>query len=177
MPENDVTGVDLDIEFMYAAGKVYIPDTADDLYKITKRLHAHMTTFNEQSALAGDPAGMVNLLTVVEECYRVLQPAVTTLNNMASAVIKTADDFVRTDDEARTEFNNMNAQVDGTDLGGLPTPRTPETPTVEEGAITDEGTDTTPSTQQPGSLEDDAEQREENEDSSEYEHEREKRRG
>src|SRR5688500_11852338 len=83
MPEHDVTGVDLDIEFMYAAGKVFIPDTADDLYQITKRLHAHMTTFNEQSALAGDPAGMGNLLSVVEDSYRVLQPAVTTLNNMA----------------------------------------------------------------------------------------------
>lgn len=177
MPEHDVTGVDLDIEFMYAAGKVYIPDAADDLYQITKRLQSHMDTFNEQSALAGDPAGLVNLLTVVEECYRVLQPAVTTLNNMASAVIKTADDFVRTDSEARAEYRNMNAQVDGTSLGGLPTPRTPETPTVEDGGITEEGTDTTPSTQEPGSLEDDAKEREENEDSSEYEHEREKRRG
>jgi len=48
---------------------------------------------------------------------------------------------------------------------------------VEEGDITEEGTDNTDSTPDPAPLEDDREQREANETSSEYEHEREKRRG
>jgi len=177
MAEPDVTGVDLNIEFMFAAGKVYIPDTADDLYQITKRLHGYMEMLNQQSALAGDPAGFVNLLTVFESSYLVLQPAVTTLNNMASAVIKTAEDFVATDADARREFNQMDAQVDGVPIKQYSSSRTPDLPTVQEGDITEEGSDNTASTPDPVPLEDDRQQRETNETSSEYEHEREKRRG
>lgn len=120
--------VDLDLEYMYAAGKKHIPDTADRLAAVAAHLHQHLQVFDQQAALAGDPAVMRTMLRVGGEVYDVLRGGVTSLNNCALAVIATAEDFVRTDEDARDDYRRMDATLDGQSLKDLPTPGPAEPP-------------------------------------------------
>lgn len=171
----EVTGVDLDIEFMLAAAKVNIPNTADRLYDLTKTLHGHLTTLNQQSALAGDPAFLRTMLTVGGDVYEVLRPGVTSLNNAAGAVLKTAMDFKNTDEDAARDFERMNAAEGLTNLKDVDRGRTGDAPKMKDPERL--GAGPVPSTPEPESPGDDAEEREENERNSKNDHDREKRRG
>jgi len=183
-------GFETDIERMYRAGKTDIPNAADRLSGISTLLHHHLQTFNAQAALAGDPAIMRSMLEVGGDLYDVLRGGVVSLNNCAGAVIKTADDYVRTDADARADFARMDRDLKGAPLPKDATPppklEDPEAPgaTVPAGrpdGIPDDdqngGTVTIPSTPDPVDPEVDAREREEAEENSEFEHEREKRRG
>ncbi len=172
--------IDTNLERMYHAGKVDVPHAADRLDTIATRLYEHLQTFNQQAALAGDPAIMRSMLQVGGDVYDVLRGGVTSLNNCALALIQTADDFRRTDQDAKDDFQTMDEQLKnmGTPTGETPPPALldPEAPgsTVPND---DGGSTTTPSTPDPIAPSEDAEQRERNEDGSESAHEREKRRG
>lgn len=110
-----------DLEAMYRAGKQDIPEEAAHVSKISGDLYDVIDTFNVQSALAGDPKIMVDMLTVAGDLYDVLRAAVTSLNNCSAAVIATADDFRKTDQNAARDYANM-----GNWLKELtPTPATP----------------------------------------------------
>jgi hypothetical protein len=183
-------GFETDIERMYRAGKTDIPNAADRLSRISTLLFQHLQTLNGQAALAGDPAIMRSMLEVGGDLYDVLRGGVVSLNHCASAVIKTADDYVRTDADARRDFARLDPDLKGAPLphGATPPPelRDPEAPgaTVPAGrpdGIPDDdtngGTVTIPSTPDPVDPDVDAKKRDEAEDRSEYEHEREKRRG
>lgn len=99
--------VSSDLEAMYVAGKQDIPDEAAHIAKITGHLNGVMDTFNTQSANAGDPQIMVDMLTVGGDLYDVLRLAVKSLNNCATAVIATADDFRKTDENAARDYGAM----------------------------------------------------------------------
>jgi hypothetical protein len=183
-------GFETDIERMYRAGKTDIPNAADKLSGISTLLYNHLQTFNGQAALAGDPAIMRSMLQVGGDLYDVLRDGVTSLNNCAGAVIKTADDYVRTDEDARRDFRAMDPDIKGaplpTDAAPPPVLTDPEAPGATVPAGRPDGTPdddrnggdvTIPSTPDPVDPDEDAKQREEAEDNSEYEHERKKRRG
>jgi hypothetical protein len=174
--------IDTNIERMYYAGKHDIPNAADELSTIASRLYHHLVTFNKQSALAGDPAIMTSMLQVGGDLYDVLRGGVTSLNNCAGALIKTADDFVRTDEDARDDYRQMDGKLKNAPLPTEAT-TTPELTDPEApGAVAPAppiygGNETIESTPDPEAPSVDAERRESQEDTSEYEHEREKRRG
>ena len=175
--------VDLDIEYMYAAAKEHIPDKADHLAEIAKRLHHHVQALDVQAANAGDPAVLRNLLEVAGVTYGELRIGVKSLNNAAAAVLATANDFVRTDEDARADFNRIDATLDGKGLKDLPLPEAepvppeldhdPEDPGAGRpddapsgGHPTQGGAESTPD---PVTPEEDAEQRDENQQESEQE--------
>lgn len=172
--------IDTNLERMYNAGKFDIPNAADRLDTITTHLYTHLQTFNEQAALAGDPAIMRSMLQVGGDLYGVLRGGITSLNNCAEALIKTADDFVRTDQDARDDYREMDGRLKN---APLPTGEKPPPALTDPGApgstspTPGGGTSTTPSTPDPDAPSDDAEERERNEDASEADNEREKRRG
>ena len=119
--------VDLNIEFMYQAAKELIPDKADRLAEITKRLGHYLPGLDTQAALAGDPAVLSNLLKVADGTFDALRVGVQSLNNAAEAVLATAKDFARSDDDARRDFKDMDATLDGVPLvsvggGSAPVP-------------------------------------------------------
>ena len=174
--------IDTNIERMYVAGKKDMPQAAETLSGISIRLYEHIQVFNKQSALAGDPAIMTSMLQVGGDLYDVLRGGVVSLNNCGHALIRTADDFVRTDEDARDEYRTMDASVKN-----LPLPtdaivplenKDPEAP----GATTEAppiygGNQTTPSTADPDAPSVDAPRHDQQETSSEQGHEREKRHG
>jgi hypothetical protein len=172
--------IDTNIERMYNAGKNDIPNAAYKLSGISGHLYDHLQTFNKQAALAGDPAIMTSMLQVGGDLYDVLRDGVTSLNNCADALIRTADDFVRTDEDARDDYRNMDK-----DLKDAPLPEDkvvpPELKDPEEPGATTTGPrgsgEETPSTPDPEKPGDDAETRKEQEEGSEEAHEREKRHG
>lgn len=175
--------VDLGIEFMYQAGKELIPDKADALAALAKKASQHIQEFNVQTSLAGDPPMMTNLLKVGGDIYDALCVGVKSLNAAATAVIATADDFVKHDDDARRDFEKMDARLDGISLKETPQPGPTEVPPdigepEDEGATptgpregghpSQPGSGSTP-TPEPEKPEVDAGEREENEQESETE--------
>lgn len=177
--------VDLDLEYMYVAGKQIFPDTADEVAATAKNLFHHIEAFNEQSALAGDPSFMTSLLKVAGEAYDALRGGVVSLNNAGVAVVLTANDFKRNDEDAREDFKKIDARLDGQNIRDVtapgPSPVPPKLPDPSApGAPLPEGTPwhpglpgDVPSTPDPDSPDEDARQREANEDESEREHARE----
>ena len=164
-----------DIERLYTAGKELMPDAADRLSKLAGGVSGQLETLNKQAALAGDPAILGTMLGVGNDVYDILRQGVISLNNAAAAMIKTADDYRRTDQAARDDFNRLKKN-----LQTEPQPRAAEVPpwlAKLEGDGAGTGEESTPSTPDPDATSVDAEQREENEENSEFEHERQKRRG
>lgn len=176
--------VDLDLEYMYVAGKKIFPDTADEVAAIAKNLHHHLEVFNEQSALAGDPSFMTSLLKVGGEAYDALRGGVVSLNSAGAAMVLTANDFKENDEDAQRDFNKIDVKLDGQDIREVtapaPAPAPPRLPDpAAPGAPLPEGTPWHPglpgsveSTPDPESPDEDAQQREANEEESEREHAR-----
>lgn len=164
-----------DIERLYTAGKELIPDAADRLSDLAGDVTGQLEVLNKQAALAGDPAILRTMLGVGNDVYDILRQGVISLNNAATAMIKTADDYRRTDQAARDDFNRLEK-----DLQTEPQPPSADVPpwiAKLEGDGAGTGDDSTPSTPDPDAPGEDAEQREQNEENSEFEHERQKRRG
>lgn len=168
--------VDLNIEYMYQAANELIPDKADHLAEITKRLGHHLQALDGYAAAAGDPAVLRNLLTAADQTYDALRVGVQSLNNASEAVRATAEDLRRSDADARRDFRNMNATLGDTplqdvrnppaevppDLGdpsvpGAPEPDDPSVGPSDGGHPSQGGT---PSTPDPVAPEEDAEDRE-----------------
>lgn len=175
-------GFETDIERLYRAGKHDIPNAADHLSGITGKLYTHLQSFNEQSALAGDPAIMRAMLRVGDDLYDVLWGGVGSLNNCAGAVIKTADEYRRTDEDAREDFRAMDRDLRDDPLptdADIPPPLgDAENPGYSEPDNDGDGqAEAEESTPDPGTPGSDAEERRENEEGSRQAHQREQRRG
>jgi hypothetical protein len=134
--------VETDLERMYRAGKDYIPNAADLL-----------GIFDTQSALAGDPSVLRNMLMVGGDTYDVLRGGVDNLYHCAEAVVRTADDFRATDQRAADDYAHMDRKV-----RDLPAPvEKPAPPSL--GNPEDPGSAGTPSTPDPQDPDDEREDR------------------
>lgn len=173
-------GFETDIERMYRAGKTDIPNAADRLSGISTTFYDALQTLDQQAALAGDPRFLRSMLRVGGDLYDVLRGGVESLNNCATAVVRTADDYVAADASARADFSAMDDALRDKQPPG-PSDVPPEVANPEAPGSTTEHpggtTVTTPSTPDPDSLADDAEQRDTNEYNSEWGHSIEQRRG
>ena len=105
--------LETDLERMYRAGKEYIPKSAERLRKTSTTFHDLLEVFDKQSALAGDPTVLRNMLRVGGDTYDVLRRGVGNLYHCAEAVVKTADDFRETDAQARDDFARMDSRLQG----------------------------------------------------------------
>ena len=102
------------MEAMYRAGRQEIPHEAEQIQKISRDLYDVIDIVNVESAHAGDPKILVDMLTIGGDLYDVLRAAVvTSLNNCATAVILTADDYRETDDQAASDYKNMDDSLKG----------------------------------------------------------------
>jgi hypothetical protein len=146
------------MERMYRAGKDYIPKSAERLRSTSKKFHDLLVTFDKQSALAGDPTVLRNMLMVGGDTYDVLRGGVENLYHCAEAVVKTADDFRETDAGARDDFARMDRRV-----RDLPTPtEKPAPPSL--GDPEDPGSGDTPSTPDPQNPDDERHDRDHKDD-------------
>ncbi|WP_154402584.1 hypothetical protein [Nocardioides speluncae] len=128
------------MERLYRAGREEIPQEAEHIQTISRDLFDVIDIVNVQSARAGDPAILVDMLTIGGDLYDVLRDAVTSLNNCAAAVIATADDFRRTDEDAASDYDKMSDSLKGSQP--LPVSAPPEIKDPEaEGATTVVGGD------------------------------------
>ena len=173
--------IDLNLEYMFVAAKKHIPDKADDLAEVAQRLYHGLQELDVQSALAGDPAMLTNLLKAGGETYNALRIGVQSLNNAALAVDATAKDFVRTDADAQADMKLIDVTLGGVGVDEAPVPTTAEPPELDDpstpgatrpddepsgGHPSQAGTPSTPDPVAPG---EDAEEREEQQEQSEQE--------
>ena len=150
--------METDLERMYRAGKDYIPKSAERLRKTSTDFHDLLQVLDTQSALAGDPTILRNMLMVGGDTYDVLRRGVGNLYHCAEAVVRTADDFRETDAKARDDFARMDGRV-----RELPTPtEKPAPPSI--GDPEDPGSSNTPSTPDPQDPDDEREDRDHRDD-------------
>lgn len=134
-----------DLERMYLAARKEMPAAAEDLSTVVTNLLDSIETLNTQSAKAGDPQVLRSMLRVGGDVHDTLRKAVSTLHDAATALELTADDFVATDEQARTDLNQIDQRVldlpepDSTEHDPPPSAGTPEA----------EGAPGTPSTGDP----------------------------
>ncbi|CAM3285212.1 hypothetical protein NODU109028_09250 [Nocardioides dubius] len=166
--------VETNLERMYRAGKIEIPEFADFVSRASNDFYAALQVFDEQAALAGDPGFLRSMLEIGGVTYTSFRNAVTTLNNCATAVLLSADHYVQTDDGARADLAAMDASLRDLPIPGAaevpPEVTDPQTP----GAVDEDG-DVVVTTPEPGSAADDAEERELNEEISRQIHNHENR--
>ncbi|NHA01443.1 hypothetical protein G5V59_20825 [Nocardioides sp. W3-2-3] len=100
-----------DIGRMYWAATKALPDQADLISAVAKSLAMGLDTLNVQAALAGDSPALTGALSIGGDVHAVLRSAVISLNNAAQAVLATAADYARTDDEAREDLHRLGLRL------------------------------------------------------------------
>ena len=167
--------IDSPIEAMYLAGKKDIPAEADLVAQISSGMHDCVQQLDVQSALAGDPQVFSTMLTVAGEVYDVMRVALLDLDRCASAIIATADDFVRHDAQAADDFARLGQGLRDLDVPTHTVPPPLESPgdpgavdpvqpsRIGRGDFEPHDPTTIPSTPDPVSPEDDREERDQTE--------------
>lgn len=178
--------INSNMEAMYRAGREEIPAEAEHIRKISRELYDVIDIVNVESAHAGDPKILVDMLTIGGDLYDVLRSAVTSLNNCATAVIATADDFRRTDDDAARDYAAMDDSLKGSQPPPVSAPPEMNDPEAEGATTTVGGDDghmppeevevpsTADPTKTPGQ---DKQDHEDAEAASDYDYQREQRSG
>lgn len=108
------------LELMYRSGRVTIPNIATDVSTIANALDSVKCTLDVQAAHAGEPPVIVDALTVCWDVHNALRRMVSSMNNAAAAVIASADDFRRTDNDAAQDFRRMDPSLRRGDPGEAP---------------------------------------------------------
>jgi hypothetical protein len=103
--------IETHLGILYRAGKIDVPAEAAKLGPPASSMYDCVDALNVQSALMGDPPILRDLLAVGGEMYDVLGRAVTSLNNCASALVRTADYFASTDDQAARDYAALDGQL------------------------------------------------------------------
>ncbi|MBM9458692.1 hypothetical protein JK386_02140 [Nocardioides sp. zg-536] len=101
---------------IYTAARQGIPDQAEDLALIAGRLQSIVNTLDIQTAKAGDPPALRDALDVAARIHDGIRRGVMTLNHAAVALELTGDDYVQTDDQARSDFNGWNGALKDLDV-------------------------------------------------------------
>lgn len=166
--------VETNLERMYRAGKIEIPEFADFVSRASSDFYAALQVFDQQAALAGDPAFLRSMLEIGGVTYTSFRNAVGTLNNCATAVLLSADHYVQTDDGAQADLAAMDAGLrDLAVPGAAPVP--PEVTAPETPGATDADGQPVETTPEPDSAASDAEDREQAEEISRWIHNHENR--
>ena len=124
-----------DLTNMYRAGKEVLPQRATHVAGVARRMTTAIASANTRSAQMGDHKVLTDVLWMASDCQAGMAATVTTINNLALAVVAQADDFRDRDDFARSVFNGLEPGLQGP-ADGLPTaPSTvDQTETAEDGS-------------------------------------------
>jgi hypothetical protein len=116
-----VTEIAMKMETIYHVAHDVLPEKAtlfaDRASVVTEAIEPVLA----QVALAGNHPISGDLGTLSVEVFSHLRELVRTFNDSATALDLVADDFVRTNDEARSLFENQQRFLDGPDLPPEPT--------------------------------------------------------
>jgi hypothetical protein len=112
-----------DLKKMYQAGKVSLPQRAADLTAVARGMSDVISSVNIRSAQMGDWPVLADVIDMAVDCQNGVAKSVTTINNLALAVVAQADDFRDRDDFAQSVFDGLNDRLKG-DPDPLPLPPT-----------------------------------------------------
>lgn len=101
---------------MYTAARQGLPDRAEHLSAVSADLTAVINAFNSETTQAGDPPALVDMLMVAGQIHDGIRRGVQSLNNAAVALEETADDYVKTDGQARDEYNAWTSVLKNMDV-------------------------------------------------------------
>ena len=110
-----------DLRKMYQAGKVALPQRAADLSAVASGMSDVIASVNVRSAQMGDWPVFSDVLDLAVDCQNGMTKSVTSINNLALAVVAQADDFRDRDDFAQSVFDGFDDRLRG-DPDPLPTP-------------------------------------------------------
>jgi hypothetical protein len=102
-----------DLTNMYRAGKEVLPQRAAHVAGVAERMTTAIASANTRSAQMGDHKVLTDLLWMAADCQAGMAATVTTINNLALAVVAQADDFRDRDEFARSVFNGLEPGLQG----------------------------------------------------------------
>lgn len=125
----DVRRLVAPLKDMYRAGRFEIPHEAQRLSGVGGVLGDLIQELSEQSMLVGNPALFTTLIGVCSEVHDEMAAAVPSLNNAALAVVATAQDFERTDQDVESASELLKKRLTHGEVPIAPTPTpVPEPP-------------------------------------------------
>lgn len=127
--ESEQGEIEADLTEMYKAGRVELPKRAEALAATGTSMSSCIDQANAAAAQLGDHPVCIDLLSLMVECQVGVSRSVETLNNIATAVVAVADDFVARDEYAATVFNGLNPELTE---GGVPVTPTPTPPREDD---------------------------------------------
>ncbi len=116
-----MTEIAMKMETIYHAAHVALPEKATAFADRAGVVTDAIEPVLAQVALAGNHPIAGELGTLSVEVFAHLRSLVRTINDSALALDLIADDFVRTNDEARALFEHQQQYLDGPDLPVEPT--------------------------------------------------------
>ena len=102
-----------DLTNMYRAGKEVLPQRATRVSGVAERMTDAIASANTRSAQMGDHKVLTDVLWMASDCQAGMAAAVTTINNLALAVVAQADDFRDRDEFARSVFDGLEPELRG----------------------------------------------------------------
>jgi hypothetical protein len=97
----------LDLYSLYKAGRLHFPAQAERFSGLTAdaQYAGHGVTMVQSAA--GNPAALTKILDLRERLHTALYKTTLTLRDLGPVLVKTADDYAATDDDARGAFKGM----------------------------------------------------------------------
>lgn len=138
MGYDDAEQADLraDLTAMYQAGRHDLPDMADALADVGKRMDAVIEGLDARAAQTGDPTVMQDVLAVSAQVYAAVSHTVTNLSNAALGVVYAADQLRGRDEFAQSVFAGLDADLKH---GDPDRPPPEELDPIDPGQLLDEG--------------------------------------
>jgi len=100
-----------DLTALYLAGRVRLPERAQDLARVAREMSAVISTANARSAQMGDWAVLRDSLGLAAESQAGVARSVRSLNNLGAGVVAVADAFVARDQFAGQVFSELSADL------------------------------------------------------------------
>lgn len=111
-PDDPVYGeIKLSLRGLYHAGRVVLPQQADEASAATSAVAAEIGVLDSQAARCGNPKPLMDALSVLQDVAAGLRLATRNLNYGAVGLVHMADDFSATDEYAGEAKRNLSKDL------------------------------------------------------------------
>lgn len=124
-------GFGADVYALYKAGRVKMPELAQRYSTSVSSVHQIQADVSRQSSAAGNPSALTKLLGLRDDLHFAMRKTTIALRDTGTALVKIADDYVTSDQEALTKFNELMGEDTETDYSEK-TPSIPDPPNVND---------------------------------------------
>ncbi len=122
----------LDLYSLYKAGRLHFPAQAERFSGLASDAQYAGHGVSSVQAAAGNPAALSKILDLRERLHLAIYKTTLSLRDLGPVLVKIADDYAATDEDARAAFRSMFGQVSEQNLYSDPPATVPDPPRPDE---------------------------------------------